>query len=252
MAGTKAKRRSKKGTAAPDAAPISVDAPAESSPLPASHAPMRSPRVRAGLIVVAAIYLSTVWLDAVGSTLPLRATPRVWLYFCQIAALFAKAGQVAIDYRAEGWSCESKRWVELDLRPWFRIDADNKENRFHRALQFYRKERKVMRALEDYIVQSNNASPSLPHIGGVRFLSLRVPYPAFGSHVEHGSRKELAAYPAEQRHSWYYTPTSRRKDRCGDYSPPSKEEAAEAAADKTKDKEKSPMSPPRDDKDLEP
>src|SRR4051794_30778915 len=110
MASTKAKRKS-----SPRSAPRGLVEAADSAATPAVVESSPSPRVRAALIVVAAIYLSTVWLDAVGSSLPVRATPRAWLYFCQIAALFAKAGQVAIDYRAEGWSCESKRWVELDV-----------------------------------------------------------------------------------------------------------------------------------------
>ena len=81
------------------------------------------------------------------------------------------------------------------------IDADNKENRFHRALQFYRKERKVMRALEAYLIRSNNASSSRPKIGGARFLSLRIPYPKLGDHVEPFERKPLTSYTGETRHN---------------------------------------------------
>ena len=72
---------------------------------------------------------------------PRRSTPRPWLYFSQVAALFVNAAPKVIDYRAEGWSCTEHRWIEIDVRPYFRIDADNKENRFQRALQFYRKNR---------------------------------------------------------------------------------------------------------------
>src|SRR5262249_12053312 len=151
---------------------------------PTDAAGTRRGRYRTALVIVAGIYLATVWLDAVGSSLPLKLTPRVWLYFSQIAALFPRAGQMSIDYRAEGWVCSEKRWVEVDARPWFLIDSDNKENRFHRALQFYRKDRTVMRALEEYVIRNNNASSSRPPIVGVRFLSLRIPYPALGSHVE--------------------------------------------------------------------
>jgi hypothetical protein len=143
-----------------------------------------------------------------------------------VAALFKSAGLMAIDYRAEGWSCSDRKWIEVDVRPFFRIDADTKENRFHRALQFYRRERKVMRALEDYVIRSHNAAAGRPTIGGVRFLSLRVPYPKLGDHVNRVERKPLEAYPEEMRHAWYWTPTSKRRERCGDKGPPGKEDAA--------------------------
>lgn len=172
--------------------------------------------MRSGIVVFALFYLVTVWLDGVGSNFPARVTPRAWLYFCQIAALFKSAGMMSIDYRAEGWSCADRKWIEVDVHPWFKVDSDNKENRFHRALQFYRKERKVMRALDEYVVKRNNATPSLPKIGGVRFLSLRIPYPKLGSHVEPVDRKPLADYPEDMRHNWYWSPGSMRRDRCGD------------------------------------
>jgi hypothetical protein len=194
------------------------------APSPVSVA--SSTRFQTALIVVAAIYIVTVWLDGVGSNLPARWTPRVWLYFSQVAALFKNAGVMAIDYRAEGWSCSEKRWVEVDVRPFFQLDAENKESRFHRVMQFYRKERKVMRALESYVMQRNNAVSSRPQIVGVRFLSLRIPYPKLGTHVEPVEHKPLASYPNEMRHNWYWTPASQRRDRCGDHTPvPAKDEA---------------------------
>jgi hypothetical protein len=186
-------------------------------------APPTSGRFKTTLIIVAFVYLLTVWLDGVGSNLPAKTTPRVWLYFAQIAALFKNAGMMAIDYRAEGWSCSERRWIEVDVRPWFRIDADTKESRFHRAMQFYRKERKVMQALEDYVLHSHNASGSRPTIGGVRFLSLRIPYPKLGDHVERVEHKPLSEYPNEMRHPWYVTPASRRRERCGDRAVPPKD-----------------------------
>jgi hypothetical protein len=172
------------------------------------------------MFVVVVVYLATVWLDGVGSNWPARAMPRIWVFFAQYAALFAHAGLMTIDYRAEGWSCSDKRWVELDVKPWFRIDAENKESRFHRALFFYRKDRRVMRELEEYVIQRNNESASRPAIIGVRFSSLRIPYPPIGSHVDRDDRKPLASYPREQRHSLYYTPMSKRRARCGEPDPP--------------------------------
>ena len=172
-------------------------------------------RFRGFWIAVAGLYLATVWLDGVGSTWPAKITPRPWLYFSQVAALFVNAAPKVIDYRAEGWSCSEHRWVEIDVRPYFRIDADNKENRFQRALQFYRKNRNVMRPLDDYVVKRHNAVGGASQIGGVRFSSLRLPYPAPGEHVAPFEQRPIASYSADEKHDWYWTPKSRRAQRCG-------------------------------------
>jgi hypothetical protein len=171
-------------------------------------------------IGVAGLYLVTVWLDGVGSNFPAKVTPRPWVYFAQVAALFVSAAPKVIDYRAEGWSCSERRWTEVDVRPYFRIDVDNKENRFQRALQFYRKNRTVMRALEDFVIRRNNASGA-PPIGGVRFASLRLSYPAPGEPVVRYERLPLATYTGEQRHDWYWTPSARRTELCGQHPDPS-------------------------------
>ncbi|CAN5730456.1 hypothetical protein BH11MYX4_BH11MYX4_42070 [soil metagenome] len=182
-------------------------------------APELVSRFRSFWIVVAGLYLATVWLDGVGSTFPAKITPRPWLYFSQVAALFVTAAPKVIDYRAEGWSCSERRWTEIDVRPYFRIDRDNKENRFQRALQFYRKNRTVMQALEAFVIKRSNAGGS-PPIGGVRFSSLRLSYPAPGEHVAPYERLPLATYAGDQRHDWYWTPKSRRAERCGQHADP--------------------------------
>lgn len=193
-----------------DATPAPVEA--EPAPLP-EIAPWRR-RVRIALAVLAGAYLVTVWLDGVGSSLPGKMMPRAWVYFAQVAALFPHAAEMAIDYRAEGWSCGEKKWVEIDVRPYFQLEANTKENRFERVLYFYRKNRVVMRALDDFVVSHHNDA-STPRIGGVRFLSLRIPFPPPGSRVEPWSRKPIASYGKDQRHDWYWTPRSRRDERCG-------------------------------------
>ena len=205
-------------------------------------APELASRFRSFWIVVAGLYLATVWLDGVGSTFPAKITPRPWLYFSQVAALFVTAAPKVIDYRAEGWSCSDRKWIEIDVRPWFRIDRDNKENRFQRALQFYRKNRTVMQALEDFVVKRNNASGN-PQIGGVRFASLRLSYPAAGEHIAPYERLPLATYSGEQRHDWYWTPKPRRSERCGQHSDPK---------DGTDDSDRpQPSAPGRKDEDRE-
>jgi hypothetical protein len=210
-AGNKKKRREPKAAA---------DAPAASPDEPKA----RSWKSYA-LAAIAGLYLADVWLDGVGSNLPSKILPRSLLYFGQIAALFPHAGEKQIDYRAEGWSCAEHKWVEIDPRPWFPIDQDNKENRFYRAVQFYRENRKVMRALDEYITTHYNASHDAnananKRIGGVRVLSLRIPLPAPGTRIDPYKREELAKYPEDQRHNWYWTPGSMRRERCGDKTPP--------------------------------
>ena len=202
-------------------------------------------RFRGVWITLAALYLATVWLDAVGSTWPAKLTPRPWLYFSQVAALFVNAAPKVIDYRAEGWSCSERRWTEVDVRPYFRIDADNKENRFQRALQFYRKNRNVMRALEDFVVARHNAGGA--RIGGVRFSSLRLDYPAPGQHVAPFEQKPVSSYSGEQKHDWYWTPKPRRMQRCGS-------EAGTGPGDKDDDSDRprDQGSPKDSDKELDP
>jgi len=185
----------------------------DSAPAPPPDRRARWSRV--GLCAAALAYFATVWLDGIGSAQPAKYLPRIWVYFAQIAALFKNAGLAAVDYRAEGWMCSERKWVEIDVRPYFEIDADNKENRFQRALQFHRRDRKVMRALEDYIVKHYNDAHAASPVAGVRFSSLRVPYPAPGAHVDRYERKPLASFPREMKHDWYFTPQTRRAEKCG-------------------------------------
>ena len=202
-------------------------------------------RFRGVWIAIAGAYLVTVWLDGVGSTWPAKITPRPWLYFAQVAALFVNAAPKVIDYRAEGWSCADKKWVEIDVRPYFRIDADNKENRFQRAMQFYRKNRNVMRALDDFIVKRHVAAKN--SIGGVRFSSLRLPYPAPGEHVDPYEQRPLTSYASDLKHDWYWTPKSRRMQRCGSEAGTSPTEK-----DDESDRPHDPSAPKDEGKELDP
>ena len=129
--------------------------------------------------------------------------------------LFPDAQPVAIDYRAEGWVCSRRRFEEIDTRAYFPLRPNDKENRFYRLAQFYRHNRPAMQALEEYLVGRVNAhSDDADKIGGVRVLSLRVPIPAPGSSVERWRRKPLDDFPESERHDWFWTPRSRRAERC--------------------------------------
>jgi hypothetical protein len=164
------------------------------------------------LVVVGGFYVAAMFFEGSGLMQLHRLVPRPFLFFCQIASLFPHAATHSIEYRAQGYTCNN-RVVELDLRPYFPIHADDKENRFDRAMFFYRQERTVMRALEAYVMREHNrADPD--KIGGVSFLSLRIPLPPPGQPYPRYERKPLSDYPAEYRKVWYVTPHDTVLRRC--------------------------------------
>jgi hypothetical protein len=176
---------------------------------------------RTALRVLAGAYLAGVWLDGVGSTLPSHVLPRVANYFLQVAALFPRAATMSIDYRAEAWVCADKKWEELDTRPFFPLDPDDKENRFQRVMHFLRQDETTMHALDAYLVgqhptaRGEDGIDALKPIGGVRLLSLRIPLPNPGEPLERNRRLPLAEYPESERHVFYHTPRSKAAERCG-------------------------------------
>jgi hypothetical protein len=148
--------------------------------------------LRRCLVGLGGLYIAAVFCEAVGWQLH-GLLYRPILFFCQIAALFPRAATYSIEYRAEGYTC-SGRVVEIDVRPYFPIHADDKESRFDRALFFYRTE------------------PD--KIGGVVFMSLRIPIPAPGTPFPRYERVPLADHPKEQRKVWYVTPHDLVLSRC--------------------------------------
>jgi hypothetical protein len=178
-------------------------------------------RGRVALRVLAGAYLLGVWLDGSGSGIPASILPRTANYFVQVAALFPWAATASIDYRAEGFICGEGAWMELDTRPYFPIDPDDKENRFNRVMHFFRENRTTMTALDSYLVDNHNSArhedgiPRDHAIGGVRLLSLRIPIPSPGDRLERVSRQPLSSYPKEQRKAFYHTPRSKLAERCG-------------------------------------
>lgn len=184
------------------------------------------PRLLAG--VLAAGYLAAVLTEAAKSGTSARWLPSPVAYFTQVAALFPRASRTAIEYRVEGFQCREGRegrggqWVEIDVRPWFPIDADNKENRFYRAMHFYHDHRQTMRALDEFVVGHYNADAvdaaaqgnGRELLGGVRFVRLLLPFGDPGEGTERYARKALAEQPADQRKDLYWTPESKREERC--------------------------------------
>lgn len=177
--------------------------------------------MRACLRTLATVYLVGLWLDAVGCSVPSRILPHAVDYFMEVAALFPEASGGAIDYRAEGWVCADTRWQEMDTRPYFPLDPDDKENRFQRALNFYRDDVEVHRALDAYLVERHNAARAddgIPRdrlIGGVRLVRVRIPVPAPGGPVARFTRRPLEEIPQREKETLYRTPKARIAERCG-------------------------------------
>jgi hypothetical protein len=172
--------------------------------------------LRIVLTIFGSLYVVAVFFEAVGWQL----YGLVWrpvLFFCQIAALFPHAATHSIEYRAEGYTCGS-RIVEVDVRPFFPIHADDKESRFDRAMFFYRNDKPAMEALEAYVMREYNKRET-DKIGGVVFLSLRIPIPPPGTPFPRYERVPLADHPKEQRKVWYVTPHDLVLQRCKDGGP---------------------------------
>lgn len=178
--------------------------------------------LRKVLLVAAGAYLLAIFLGSIGSSLPRKTLPAPLLYFSQVACLFPHAARMTIEYRATGYSCEERRFRELDHRPYFPIHPDDKENRYHRVAHFYRRNKQVMNALDEHLVERHNSraglAPSVDGlhgaIGGIEVMSLRIPLPQPGTKVERYEQRPLADLPRDWRKYWYRTPKARREQRC--------------------------------------
>jgi hypothetical protein len=177
-------------------------------------------RASNALRICAGIYLAGIWLEAVGWTAPLRILPRSLAYFTQIAALFTRAASFSIDYRAEGYVCTTGEWAELDTRPYFPLDPDDKENRFQRVMYFFHRHHATLAAVDGYLVERHNEGShddSIPRdekIGGVRLLSIRGPLPAIGAPLVRVHRRPLSEFPEDERKLFYQTKSSGITERC--------------------------------------
>lgn len=167
--------------------------------------------MRVAFAVLGAGYIASVALGGMGwSRTELPGPVR---FFTEASCLFPRAALMAIEYRAEGYDCSARAWVPVDVRPDFPIHSENKESGFHRTMYFFRREARVMAALDDYLVEQN-AKRDLP-LGGVRLSSIRIPFPRPGESVERFEYKLIDAYPADWHKAWYRTPQRRVKERCG-------------------------------------
>jgi hypothetical protein len=169
----------------------------------------------------AAFYLAGVWLEGVGWGSPIRNYLPHWIgYFMQVAALFPRSAHYTIDYRAEAYVCDSSDWQEMEVRPYFPIDMNDKESRFQRVMFFYRTQKTVMAALDHFLVtvhsrgERDDGIPSDKKIGGVRLLSIRGPLPNIGDKLVPFHHAALPEVPSSQRKVFYQTSSTRITERC--------------------------------------
>lgn len=223
------KRSKAKERRAPDDAPIVAETggPAWLRPL---------------LTAAACLYLFTTFLNGARTGAPDRLLPPTLRYFIQTTCLFPRAATMTIDYRLEGYTCDGRKFVELDPKPYFPVSADDKESRFYRVVQFHRKTRSVMQALERYVLDHEKASRAHGPLGGIRVSSLRIPIPKLGEPLPRWNPGPLASYPPDQQKHWFYTPNSRRRTLCG----------GPARPDEDKDEDPIPRKPHDDEHEEEP
>ena len=147
---------------------------------------------------------------------PMKGAFRSLWYFAECTRLFPEAKDYDVEYRLEGWSCSARVWQPLDPRPYFPMEADDKESRFQRIGHFYDRKRKVMHALDTYIYKHHKGSDDGVDgdIGGIRLFRVARPLPHVGDPVERYVYQPLAPVPAEWRTDLYWTPESKRQKRC--------------------------------------
>jgi hypothetical protein len=167
-----------------------------------------------GLGALAVGYFGTVLLDVSGVDIR-KGLPGALAYFAQVACLFPRAATDIIEYRAEGIRCADGTRLEVDTRPFFLTRANDKENRFDRALFFFRRNARTLAALDEYIVAGYNARAApADRIGAIELFSLRLPLPQPGQSFERYHRRPLAEIPTRFRKHWYTTPAELRGRRC--------------------------------------
>jgi hypothetical protein len=173
--------------------------------------------LRVALPALGCFYLAAVWLDGAGFAGALKWIPLPVRFFAQVAQLFPRAEPFAIEWRAQGYRCATGTVEEIDLRPNFPIHAEDKENRFNRAMFFYHRNREVLAALDAFISEREAKLGPEHRLGGLMLLSVRVPIPEPGEETPRYRRAALSQMPAEyERKVWYASPRDDFERRCAE------------------------------------
>jgi hypothetical protein len=168
---------------------------------------------RHALVGVAAIYFIGLMSH--------RAPEHEWLrpihFFVEATALFPNANVVTHEARLEAWQCDTKTWQPLDPRPYFKIEADDKESRLQRFEYFYRTERPALQALDAYVTAKHATGVDdgvAGKIGGIRLYTVEQPIPTPGDPPLHYEFDPFGPVPADERKDLFYTKGSERQARC--------------------------------------
>jgi hypothetical protein len=137
-------------------------------------------------------------------------------FFTQATCLFPGAAENKIGYRLAAWSCTDRAWQPADVRVYFPMHAENKESRFHRLAHFYKRNRTVLRALDEFITERHDHVDDGVDgpIGGIMLVQTRDPIPPPGSEVERFEFEPFAPISGDGIQELYYTPKSARRARC--------------------------------------
>jgi hypothetical protein len=139
-------------------------------------------------------------------------------FFTNATCLFPRSDSYSIEYRLAAWSCTDVKWEPLDPRPYFPIQADDKESRLQRVAYFYKSNRTVMRALDAFVVDGHDhGAPDgvAGRLGGIRLFEVLRPLPAPGDAFDRYVFDPLAELPKTGLREAYYTPGLERRSRCG-------------------------------------
>lgn len=186
--------------------------------------PPGPPFFRNLLVLAATAYFLLILLNVTRKRWVYDRVPAIPRYFSQVADLFAASKINDVEYRAEGWFCRDGAYRELDTRPFFPIHAANKENRFSRAMHFYRGNGRVLESLASYIMREHNIRAPAPdgagggeafeYIGGVRLWAVLTPVPLPAEGAKRYRYIPLAESPWERRKLWYEPSSKALWKRC--------------------------------------
>jgi hypothetical protein len=159
------------------------------------------------------------------------------IFFMQATALFPRADVYALEFRIAGWSCKENAWKPMDPTPYFPIQADDKESRLQRVAYFYKSEKVVMHALDEFVYDAHTADPGHDGIdgpiGGIKLVQVDKELPTVGSDVERyhwepfapiddsaPDCKDLLPHAHAPVCNLFYASQNLRKKRCGTTTTP--------------------------------
>jgi hypothetical protein len=149
-------------------------------------------------------------------------------YFTECTGLFPEADWVgkseatkvpgAKELRISAWSCDRNRWERFDPRPYFPIQADDKESRLPRMVHFYIEEsgdktdaRATAHALEAFLFAHHDGDGEddgvSGRLGGIKLERVAWPFGEVAGDVPRYHYDPFAALPANAHVTVLYQTT---------------------------------------------